>query len=244
MSKFLLNFTPTMKAHNFAFGALTLVIAVSLPLTSNSDGPVFRVGHGVTAPRAVNAPDPEYSEEARREGVQGTCILSLVVNSEGKPENVTVSRSLGKGLDEKAVEAVRNWTFEPGRKDGNPVAVQIKVVVTFRIRNHIKLSPEAREALVRARKVQDEFRNRVYRVDDATATSRCRSTHAEDEDYPASVSMSGLKSDVREYRLESISFINNKTITNVAALRSLFPIQDGEAGGPPFHLDSSFAFSK
>src|SRR5438477_10072099 len=110
-----------------AFG---LVFAVSPQLKGVGDEPILRVGHGVTAPRPLNAPDPEYSEEARRAGLQGKCVLSLIVNSEGKPEDVRVSRSIGMGLDEKSIEALRNWTFEPARKDGKPVAVQISVVMT------------------------------------------------------------------------------------------------------------------
>jgi TonB family protein len=210
-----------------AFG---LVFAVSPQLKGVGDEPILRVGHGVTAPRPLNAPDPEYSEEARRAGLQGKCVLSLIVNSEGKPEDVRVSRSIGMGLDEKSIEALRNWTFEPARKDGKPVAVQISVVMTFRVgKGAALMTPNARAALKRAQKARDEFRRtRVYRVESATTVRQCRSTHTGDKDYPASVSISGLKSDVREYRLESISFTNNKTITNVAALRSLFPIQDGE----------------
>jgi len=213
-----------------AFGLLAVVFAVPLPLRSYSGEPVLRIGHGVTAPRAVNQPDPEYSEEARRAGLQGKCIVSLVVNSEGKPENVTITRKLGMGLDENAVEAVRNWTFEPARKDGKPVAVRISVVVTFRMGDHA-MPPKFRETLERARKEEAEFRrkalNRVYRIEVATAPPRCRSTDRE-ENEPAPISISELKTNIDQYRLAAIAFINNKRITNSVALRSQFPIQDGE----------------
>jgi TonB family protein len=96
-------------------------------------GGVFRVGGGVSAPRALVTPDPEYSEEARKAKFQGTCILWLVVGPDGKPHDVKVARALGMGLDEKAIEAVRNWKFEPAMKDGKPVAVQINVEVNFRL---------------------------------------------------------------------------------------------------------------
>lgn len=83
--------------------ALVVIIA-AVPLPARpSDEPVFRVGHGVTAPRPLNHPNPEYTDEALRAGIQGKCILSLVISSDGKPENVTVTRSLGMGLDENAV---------------------------------------------------------------------------------------------------------------------------------------------
>ncbi len=96
-------------------------------------GGVFRVGGGVSAPRALNTPDPEYSEEARKAKYQGTVVLWLIVDPNGRPQQVKVARSLGMGLDQKAIEAVRKWTFEPAQKDGKPVAVQINVEVNFRL---------------------------------------------------------------------------------------------------------------
>ena len=96
-------------------------------------GGVFRVGGGVSAPKAVFAPDPEYSEEARKAKFQGTCVLWLVVGPDGRPRDIRVARTLGLGLDEKAIEAVRTWKFEPAMKDGKPVAVQINVEVEFRL---------------------------------------------------------------------------------------------------------------
>lgn len=96
-------------------------------------GGVFRVGGGVSAPKAIYNPDPEYSEEARKAKFQGTCVLSLIVGPDGKPRDIRVARSLGLGLDEKAIEAVNMWKFEPAQKDGRPVAVAINVEVQFRL---------------------------------------------------------------------------------------------------------------
>jgi periplasmic protein TonB len=96
-------------------------------------GGAYRVGGGVSAPRILYAPDPDYSEEARKAKYQGTVVLWVIVGPDGRPRDVRVSRSLGLGLDEKAMEAVRTWKFEPARKDGQPVAVQINVEVNFRL---------------------------------------------------------------------------------------------------------------
>ena len=96
-------------------------------------GGPYRVGGGVSAPRVLSAPDPEYSEEARKAKYQGTVVLWVVVGPDGRPRDIRVQRSLGLGLDEKAMEAVRTWKFEPARKDGQPVAVQINVEVNFRL---------------------------------------------------------------------------------------------------------------
>jgi protein TonB len=96
-------------------------------------GGAFKVGGGVSAPKAIYAPDPEYSEEARKAKYQGTCVLWLVVGPDGRARDIRVARTLGLGLDEKAMEAVKTWKFEPAMKDGKPVAVQINVEVTFRL---------------------------------------------------------------------------------------------------------------
>lgn len=96
-------------------------------------GGVFRVGGGVSAPRAIDTPDPEYSEEARKAKYQGVVVLWLIVGPDGRPRDMKVARSLGMGLDQKAIAAVRQWKFEPAMKDGRPVAVQINVEVNFRL---------------------------------------------------------------------------------------------------------------
>jgi len=96
-------------------------------------GGVYKVGGGISAPQALSAPDPEYTEEARRAKMQGTCVLWLIVDSQGRPRDVRVVRGLGYGLDGKALEAVRQWRFQPSLKDGKPVDVQISVEVAFHL---------------------------------------------------------------------------------------------------------------
>lgn len=96
-------------------------------------GGLYRVGGGVSAPRPIYSPDPEYSEEARKSKFQGTVILWLIVDPDGGPRDIRIVRSVGMGLDEKSIEAVRTWRFEPARKDGKPVSVQITVEVSFRL---------------------------------------------------------------------------------------------------------------
>jgi TonB family protein len=95
--------------------------------------PVYKVRDGVTPPRAIYSQDPEFSEEARSQKVQGTVMLGLVVTSAGKATQVRVLKGRGYGLDEKAVEAVSQWKFKPATKDGKPVSVEIAVEVDFRL---------------------------------------------------------------------------------------------------------------
>lgn len=96
-------------------------------------GGAFRIGGGVSAPVPIFRVEPEYSEEARKAKYQGTVLLAIVVDVDGTTRNIRVLRTLGMGLDEKAIEAVSKWRFRPGYKDGKPVPVQANVEVSFRL---------------------------------------------------------------------------------------------------------------
>ena len=96
-------------------------------------GGVYRVGGGVSAPILLYKKEPEYSEEARKAKYQGTVTLYVEVDPSGRATNIRVLHSLGLGLDEKAIEAVKQWKFKPGMKDGKPVTVQASIEVNFRL---------------------------------------------------------------------------------------------------------------
>jgi len=96
-------------------------------------GGAYRVGNGVTAPVVLYKKEPEYSEEARKAKYQGTVVLYIEVDPSGRAVNPRVVRSLGLGLDEKAMEAVRQWKFKPGYRDGKPVTVAATIQVNFRL---------------------------------------------------------------------------------------------------------------
>lgn len=98
------------------------------------EGNVYRPGRGgVTQPRAIYDPDPDYSDAARKAKYQGSVLQWLVVGPEGRPHNIRIQRSLGMGLDEKALAAVSTWRFQPATLNGQPVAVEVNVEVTFRL---------------------------------------------------------------------------------------------------------------
>lgn len=99
----------------------------------NFGGGVFHVGNGVTAPIPIYQPDPDYSDEARKAKYQGTVVLNVIVGADGRVHNAQVARSLGMGLDEKAIERVMIWKFKPATKDSRPVAVEVSVEVTFNL---------------------------------------------------------------------------------------------------------------
>jgi protein TonB len=93
---------------------------------------VYRAGGGVQAPMVISRVDPDYSEEARAAKFGGAVVLSIVVDETGNPTGIEVVRGLGMGLDEKAIEAVRQWRFRPGFLNGRAVPVAAQVEVTFR----------------------------------------------------------------------------------------------------------------
>jgi len=95
--------------------------------------PVYRGGPGLIPPKAVESPDPEYTPAARHQRLEGTAVISVVVNEKGFPEMLEIVRGLGEGLDIEALVTVARWRFNPALKDGKAVAVLVNVEVTFRL---------------------------------------------------------------------------------------------------------------
>jgi TonB family protein len=94
---------------------------------------IYSVGNGVSAPEVLSKVEPEYSEEARKAKYSGSVMLSIIVGTDGRAEDIQVIRSLGMGLDEKAIEAVQKWRFRPARHNGAPVKVRAQIEVNFRL---------------------------------------------------------------------------------------------------------------
>jgi TonB family protein len=120
-------------------GACVITPAQSSPADRNDpnvrqDDMVYELGNGVTPPKGTYIPDPEYSEKGRKKKISGDVALAMIVTAEGTVRDVKVIKTLEPSLDQQAVAAVKTWRFEPGTKDGKPVAVHLKADVTFRIR--------------------------------------------------------------------------------------------------------------
>jgi len=88
---------------------------------------------GTTPPRVIHAAVAEYSEDARRQRIQGVVLVSTLVNEEGNPIDFRVEKSLGYGLDEKALDSVSEYQFRPAMRDGQPVAQRITIEVSFKL---------------------------------------------------------------------------------------------------------------
>jgi TonB family protein len=98
----------------------------SAPIVGNS-------GSSLVGPRTIYSPQPEYTEEARQARREGVCVVSFIVGLDGKPSHIVVTKKLGMGLDQKAVEAVSKSRFEPARRYGRPVLIRLNLSVSFKL---------------------------------------------------------------------------------------------------------------
>ena len=128
-----------------SFLALAVIVTTALPArpraqedSQKTADPIYDLKNarqnGITAPKAIYSPNPEYTDQARKRKVRGSVLLSLVVTAEGDVREPKVIRSLDRDLDKQAVAAVSKWKFTPATKDGQPVSVRIKVEASFNIK--------------------------------------------------------------------------------------------------------------
>ncbi|MDE3198017.1 MAG: M56 family metallopeptidase [Acidobacteriota bacterium] len=117
-----------------AFASLIATVAIGLLVAAPQDDKVYRIGDGVSSPSVQYKVDPEYTTEAHDAKLQGAVVLSLVVGTDGKAHDINIVKHLGSGLDEKAVEAVQKWRFNPGQKDGHLVSVRAQIEINFRLK--------------------------------------------------------------------------------------------------------------
>jgi TonB family protein len=111
-----------------------LAAAFVVSATAFQDDRVYQVGdEGVTAPRATKEVRPRYTPEAMRAKIQGEVVMRTIVTQKGQPTEIRVIKSLEESLDREAVNALAKWVFEPGRRHGDPVCVELDITVTFKI---------------------------------------------------------------------------------------------------------------
>lgn len=96
-------------------------------------GGVMSVGGGVSAPEVIHSVQPQFTAEARSQNFQGIVAVQLIVDSQGFPQDVRVVRHLGMGLDEEAIQAVKQYRFRPAKYEGHSVSVQMVIDVDFRL---------------------------------------------------------------------------------------------------------------
>lgn len=132
-SRFLREQGRAKEANEFEAGAAALQRSHAAQNRPRTPGGVYRIGPGVVAPKLLSKSEPEYSNEARAAKLAGTVVLYIEIAPDGRPHHARVMQSLGLGLDDRAVQAIEGWRFQPGLKDGQPVTVAATVEINFRL---------------------------------------------------------------------------------------------------------------
>jgi len=128
--------TPVQKLQDLPQPPEEAVLTSDNPISNDSSSGTFlieKVGGGISAPRPLNSVESEFTDAARRKGYQGVCLLSLIVDKNGMPQNVSVIKGLDYGMSDNAIVAVNKYRFKPAMRDGEPVPVRITVEVNFRL---------------------------------------------------------------------------------------------------------------
>jgi TonB family protein len=113
--------------------ALACVAVALIALSTLGAQTVYKVGGDITIPRLLDKVEPEYTEEARADKIQGTVMLRVTIRADGTAHDISVLKSLDPGLDRKAAEAVEQWHFAPATLKGEPVAVEATIEVNFKL---------------------------------------------------------------------------------------------------------------
>ena len=111
--------------------ALSVAVLAGTALAQDQ---VYKIGNGVTSPVLVKEVKPSYTKSAMDRRVEGTVEMGAVILKDGSVGDVTITRSLDEDLDQEAIKATKQWKFRPGTKDGEPVAVQVSIELTFSLR--------------------------------------------------------------------------------------------------------------
>jgi TonB family protein len=124
----------TMLSRRTMLATALAALAVSLPLVAlQAERKVYKIGGDVTPPQIIYKEEPKYTDEAKEAKIEGGVLLSGVIEADGRASNIRVERSLDDGLDKNAIAAVQTWLFRPAKKQGEPVAVAVKIEVNFRL---------------------------------------------------------------------------------------------------------------
>jgi TonB family protein len=135
----------TVSVRNVQAGAVLVSSEKSLPSSSFPDNLPPAISNppsedipmagklGITTPACEYCPYPAYTNEARKNKIQGVVVLLVTVTSEGRVGNIKLVKSPDPSLTEKAIQAVNQWRFKPATKDGMPVTVKVPIEVGFHL---------------------------------------------------------------------------------------------------------------
>lgn len=112
---------------------LTTLLSVLSAAAFQGERRIYRIGGPIAAPKPLHRENPKYTQEARSAAIEGEVLLSVIIEADGSVSEPKVIRGLNPGLDRHAMEAVRQWRFDPSRKDGSPVPVWAHIALSYRL---------------------------------------------------------------------------------------------------------------
>ena len=124
--------TSTLRRAAIVFACAIVAIGLVSGKPQDENG-VYKMSDGIQAPKVLFKAEPSYTAEAKAAKIEGTVLLQVVIGTDGAAHDVNVIKGIGGGLDEKAVEAVQVWKFQPGVKDGEPVKVRAQIEINFKL---------------------------------------------------------------------------------------------------------------
>jgi TonB family protein len=113
--------------------AIAIPLLLVLMTTVSFAEKIYNIGPGIVPPKVLAKIAPEYTDEARAAKIEGTVGLTLVVGVDQRAHDIEVIQSLDPGMDANAIKSIESWRFQPGTKDGKPVAVRARIDVNFRL---------------------------------------------------------------------------------------------------------------
>jgi TonB family protein len=203
-------------------GFILVILAAGATLAQAPHSPPYQIGGGVSQPQLLHKVEPSYSEEARTAHVQGTVQLEIVVDETGVPMDLRVKRSLGSGLDEKAIEAVKQWRFKPGQKEGVPVRVMAVIDVNFRLLDNppvVKaeplppIDPEKRALVEELRSLLNGEEMSQLMFKQLGPLVEQQYGRALDQLLPKSIDRTSIAGDVQSFQKDLVNRIATRVIT-------------------------------
>jgi len=113
--------------------AIAIPLLLALMTTVSFAEKIYKIGPGIAAPVVLEKQEPVYPSKEKADKVEGKVVLNLVVGIDRRAHNIKVTRSVTPALDASAVTAIQNWVFQPGTKNGKPVAVRATIEVNFKL---------------------------------------------------------------------------------------------------------------
>jgi TonB family protein len=114
--------------------AIAIPLLLALMTAVSFAEKIYKIGPGIVPPKVLEKNEPQYTDQARAAKLEGTVGLTIVVGTDQRAHDIKITKSLDPGLDRNAIESIMTWRFQPGTKNGKPVAVQARIDVNYHLK--------------------------------------------------------------------------------------------------------------